>query len=97
MFKSKKELMEEIEILKFKNNELQQNVYTLQRNREINYDLYNMAKAILKQLGLNEIEIDNDKIKEVERLELYIEDSYMKFAKRIKLIDKNKIPKIDEF
>ena len=97
MLKSKKELKKEIEELKSKNNELQQNVYSLQRNREINYDLYNMTKAILKQLGLNEIEVDNNKLKEVERLELYVEDSYMKFAKRIKLIDKNKIPKINEF
>lgn len=97
MSKAKKKLIEEIEELKIKSNNLQQNVYSLQRNREINYDLYNMIKAILKQLQLNEIEIDNNKLKEVEQLELYVENSYMKFAKRIKLIDKNKILKIDEF
>lgn len=97
MLKTKKELIKEIEELKSKNNELQQNVYSLQRNREINYNLYNMVKAILKQLGLEEIEIDNDKLKEVERLEIYVEDSYMKFAKRIKLIDKSKIQKMDKF
>lgn len=97
MNKSKKKLIEEIEALKIKNNTLQQSVYTLQRNREINYGLYNMIKAILKQLGLDEFEINNSKLKEVEPLELYVENSYMKFAKRIKLINKNKIPKIDEF
>lgn len=95
--KEKKELVIKIENLKYENNKLQQEVYSLQRNREINYDLYNMVKAILKQLKLDEIEIDNDKLKEVERFELYVEDSYMKFAKRIKLIDKNKTLKVDEF
>lgn len=97
MFRTKKSLENEIEALKIKNNELQQNVYSLQRNREINYDLYNMVKAILMQLGLGEIEIDNSKLKEVERLEIYVEDSYIKYAKRIKLIDKNKIQKMEEF
>ncbi len=97
MFRTKKSLENEIEALKIKNNELQQNVYSLQRNREINYDLYNMVKAILMQLGLGEIEIDNSKLKEVERLEIYVEDSYIKRAKRIKLIDKNKIQKMEEF
>ena len=56
-----------------------------------------MVKAILMQLGLGEIEIDNSKLKEVERLEIYVEDSYIKRAKRIKLIDKNKIQKMEEF
>ena len=97
MFKSKKELRNKIELLEGENSRLQQEIYSLQRNREINYDLYNMIKAILKQLRLDEIEIDEKTIKEVERLEIYVERSYMKIAKRIKLIDKSNIQKIDEF
>ena len=97
MFKSKKELRNKIELLEGENSRLQQEIYSLQRNREINYDLYNMIKAILKQLRLDEIEIDEKTIKEVERLEIYVERSYMKIAKRIKLIDKSIIQKIDEF
>lgn len=97
MFELRKNLKEKIEVLEIRNNKLQQEIYSLQRNREINYDLYNMVKAILKQLGLDEIEIDEKTIEEVKRLEIYVENSYMKFAKKIKLIDKQKIQKIDEF
>lgn len=97
MFKTKKRMKEEIEKLNIENNGLQQTVYSLQRNREINYDLYNMVKAILIQLGLNEIEIETCKLKEVERLEIYVTDSLTKRAKIIKLVDKNQIVKIDEF
>ncbi len=78
---------EEIEKLKAENNELQQNVLSLQGNREINYGLYNMVKAIMKQLNLNEIEIERYKLKEVERMEIYVEDSFMKNAKIIRLVD----------
>lgn len=56
-----------------------------------------MVKAILKQLGLNEIEIDNYNSEVVKQFEIYVEDSILKKAKRIKLIDKNNIVKIDEF
>ena len=97
VYKTKKELRKEIEEQKTKNNDLQQTVYSLQRNREINYDLYNMVKAILKQLDLNEVEIDNKILKEADQLEIYVADSYMKFAKKIRLIDKRNIQKIDEF
>ena len=87
MFKTKKKKKEEIEKLKAENNELQQNVLSLQGNREINYGLYNMVKAIMKQLNLNEIEIERYKLKEVERMEIYVEDSFMKNAKIIRLVD----------
>lgn len=97
MFKSRKKLKEKIEVLEIKNNKLQQEIYSLQRNREINYDLYNMVKAILKTLGLNEVEIDNKIINEVKRLEIYTENSLLKNAQRIKLIDNSNIQKIDEF
>ena len=46
-----------------------------------------MVKAIMKQLNLNEIEIERYKLKEVERMEIYVEDSFMKNAKIIRLVD----------
>lgn len=52
-----------------------------------------MLKAVLMQLGEKEIEIDVDKLKEARNYELYVEDSYLKYAKRIKLIDNRKILK----
>ena len=94
---TKKKLKEKLELLEIKNNSLQQEVYTLQRNKEINLQLYNTIKAILKTIGTNEIEILDDTIEEVKNLELYTEKSFMKFATWIKLIDCNKKIKINEF
>lgn len=45
------------------------------------------AKAIIKQLNLNEIEIEMYKLREVERMEIYVENNYMKNAKIIRLVD----------
>ena len=93
MRKSKKQLKEELSKLKEENNRVNQERLSLLKNREINYNLYNMVKAILMQLEKKEIEVDMSKIKEAENYELYVEDSYLKFAKRIKLIDNRKILK----
>ena len=40
-------------------------------------------------------EVDIDKLEEARNYELYVEDSYLKFAKRIKLIDKRKLKEGD--
>ena len=47
------------------------------------------------QLSTKEIEVDIDKLEEARNYELYVEDSYLKFAKRIKLIDKKKLKEGD--
>lgn len=91
MYKSKKQLIQEIEEQKKLTAEINQERLSLLKNREINYNLYNMLKAVLMQLGEKEIEVDIDKIEEARNYELYVEDSYLKFAKRIKLIDKRKL------
>lgn len=74
-----KELEKENEILRNTNN-------LLYKNKEINNGLYNMVKAIMITLKLREIEIDNRLIEDVNKYEIYVEESYMKFAKTIKLI-----------
>ena len=81
-----KELNKENDKLKQENGELQQRIYGLLRNREINKDLYNTIKAILVTMGKTEIEIENKTIKEVEDKEIYVTESYLKFAKIIKII-----------
>ena len=95
MFESKNQLKEEIENLKKEKNKINQERLNLLKNREINYNLYNMLKAILIQLGEKEIEIDIDKIEEAKRYELYVEDSYLKYAKRLKIIEPSNIVEID--
>lgn len=95
MFESKNQLKEEIEKLKKEKNKINQEKLNLLKNREINYNLYNMLKAVLMQLAAKEIEVDIDKLEEARNYELYVEDSYLKFAKRIKLIDKRKLKEGD--
>ena len=95
MYKSKKQLMQELEEQKKTTAKINQERLSLLKNREINYNLYNMLKAILIQLGEKEIEIDIDKIEEAKRYELYVEDSYLKYAKRLKIIEPSNIVGID--
>ncbi len=95
MNKSKKQLMQELEEQKKTTAKINQERLSLLKNREINYNLYNMLKAILIQLPIKEIEVDIDKLEEARNYELYVEDSYLKFAKRIKLIDKRKLKEGD--
>lgn len=95
MYKSKKQLMQELEEQKKTTAKINQERLSLLKNREINYNLYNMLKAILIQLGGKEIEIDIDKIEEAKRYELYVEDSYLKYAKRLKIIEPSNIVEID--
>ena len=95
MYKSKKQLMQELEEQKKTTAKINQEKLNLLKNREINYNLYNMLKAILIQLGEKEIEIDIDKIEEAKRYELYVEDSYLKYAKRLKIIEPSNIVEID--
>ena len=91
MNKSKKKLMQELEEQKKTTAKINQERLSLLKNREINYNLYNMLKAVLMQLPTKEIEVDIDKLEEAKNYELYVEDSYLKFAKRVKLIDKRKL------
>ena len=95
MYKTKKQLMQELEEQKKTTAKINQERLSLLKNREINYNLYNMLKAVLMQLPTKEIEVDTDKLEEVRNYELYVEDSYLKFAKRIKLIDKRKLKEGD--
>lgn len=95
MYKSKKQLMQELEEQKKTTAKINQERLSLLKNREINYNLYNMLKAVLMQLPTKEIEVDIDKLEEAKNYELYVEDSYLKFAKRVKLIDKRKLKEGD--
>ena len=95
MNKSKKQLMQELEEQKKTTTKINQERLSLLKNREINYNLYNMLKAVLMQLPTKEIEVDIDKLEEARNYELYVEDSYLKFAKRIKLVDKRKLKEGD--
>ena len=95
MNKSKKQLIQELEEQKKTIAKINQERLSLLKNREINYNLYNMLKAVLMQLPTKEIEVDIDKLEEARYYELYVEDSYLKFAKRIKLIDKRKLKEGD--
>ena len=95
MYKSKKQLMQELEEQKKTIAKINQERLSLLKNREINYNLYNMLKAVLMQLPTKEIEVDIDKLEEARNYELYVEDSYLKFAKRVKLIDKRKLKEGD--
>ena len=95
MYKSKKQLMQELEEQKKTTAKINQERLSLLKNREINYNLYNILKAVLMQLPTKEIEVDIDKLEEARNYELYVEDSYLKFAKRIKLIDKRKLKEGD--
>lgn len=95
MYKSKKQLIQELEEQKKTTAKINQERLSLLKNREINYNLYNMLKAVLMQLPTKEIEVDTDKLEEARNYELYVEDSYLKFAKRVKLIDKRKLKEGD--
>ncbi|MCI8362255.1 MAG: hypothetical protein HFJ41_03855 [Clostridia bacterium] len=60
--------------------------------REIVKEFENLVKAMLFKFNNYQIEIDKDDIRKAEKGEIYIEQSYMKFAKIVKLIFKeNKI------
>lgn len=86
-----------------KNNELEEENRKLKRqlnqglyNVEINRNLENIVKAILYKFNNYEVEIDLDDIKRVEKGEIYIEESHMKFAKRVKLLFKQNYLKESE-
>ena len=55
MYKSKKQLMQELEEQKKTTAKINQERLSLLKNREINYNLYNMLKAVLMQLPTMEI------------------------------------------
>lgn len=95
MYKSKKQLIKALEEQKETTAKINQERLSLLKNREINYNLYNMLKAVLMQFSEKEIEVDTDKLEEARNYELYVEDSYLKFAKRLKLIDKRKLKEGD--
>lgn len=95
MYKSKKQLMQELEKQKKTTAKINQERLSLLKNREINYNLYNMLKAVLMQLPIKEIEVDIDKLEEARNYELYVEDSYLKYAKRLKIIEPSNIVETD--
>lgn len=95
MNKSKKQLIQELEEQKKTTAKINQERLSLLKNREINYNLYNMLKAVLMQLPTKEIEVDIDKLEEARNYELYVEDSYLKYAKRLKIIEPSNIVEID--
>lgn len=97
MYKSKKQLKQEIQNLKEEINSEKQEKFIILRNREINTEMYNFIKAILLKLGTKELEIEIDLIKEAEKYNLYIQDSYLKYTKKLQLIDYKNTIKIDEF
>lgn len=92
MFKSKreKELEKTIQDL---NNE---NINLKFKNMGINQELFDFAKAIMVTLDLNEIEIDNHTIEKVREYDIYVEDGYLKFAKKIKLIAPKQVINIEK-
>lgn len=96
MFKSKKELKQEIANLKEELKKEKQDKFLILRNREINMEMYNFLKAITMKTPKEEIELSIDEIKKAKRYKLYVEDSYLKYAKKLKIIDPNNIVKIDE-
>lgn len=49
-------------------------------------ELESILKALLYNFGNYEVEISEDDIHKAERGNIYIEDSFMKFAKRVKLL-----------
>lgn len=95
MFKTKKKLKQELEEQKRITAKIIKEREVLLKNREINYNLYNMLKAVLMQLPTKEIEVDIDELEEARNYELYVENSYLKDAKIIKLIDKRKLKASD--
>ena len=97
MFKSKreKELELKVERLEIKNSRLMRENEELMEKSEINIDLYNKLKAIMRTLGLREIEISDRTIEEVKGYEIYVEQSYMRFAETIKLIAPEQVINIE--
>lgn len=87
-----KELQEQVENLEKQNDELQYIIQEKGKNnfkyKEIVKELENLVKAIVFKFNNYQIEIDEDDIRKAERGEIYIEESYMKFAKIVKLIFK---------
>ena len=92
MFKSKKikQLEKTIQEL---NNE---NINLKFKNMGLNQELFDFAKAIMVTLDLSEIEIDNRTIEKVRKYDIYVEESYMKFAKKIKLIAPEQVINIEK-
>jgi len=94
-----KEMEEELTQLKLQNIKLQGEIQKKDKTNfkycEITKELENLVKAIVFKFNNHQIEIDEDDIKKAERGEIYIEQSYMKFAKIVKIIFKeNKLKNI---
>ena len=97
MFKTKKRLKEEISRLEKENKSINQERLSLLKNRTINYEMLNMLKAIVLKTGLKEIEISRYLLSDAEPYNLYIEQSYMKDAKTLRLIKDENIIKENLF
>lgn len=85
--KTKKQLKKEIEDLKREKESINQERLSLLKNRAINEEMLNTIKAIILKSGLKEIEISEYLLNEAEPYNLYMEQSYMKDAKTLRLID----------
>lgn len=77
MFKSKKKIKQENDILQ----------HDLAEQIKKNEELYNYVKAFLLLTSNAEIDIDIDLTKKAKDYELYIEESYLKYANHLKLIN----------
>ena len=95
MFKTKKQLKEEISRLEKENKSINQERLSLLKNRTINYEMLNMLKAIVLKTGLKEIEISSYLLSDAEPYNLYMEQSYIKDAKTLRLIKDDNIIKED--
>ncbi len=87
-----KEMQEEITQLRLQNIKLQDEIQEKGKSNfeynKIVKELENLVKAVVFSFNNHQIEIDEDDIRKAERGEIYIEQSYMKFAKIVKLIFK---------
>lgn len=96
MFKTKKQLKEEIARLEKEKAEINQERLSLLKNREINYNLYNMLKAVLMQLPAKEIRLStkgiNTGFSERVRIRIDGRTEGLKFAiEKIKEMEEYKI------
>ncbi len=97
MFKTKKQLKEEISRLEKENKSINQERLSLLKNRTINYEMLNMLKAIVLKTGLKEIEISSYLLSDAELYNLYMEQSYIEDAKTLRLIKDENIIKENLF
>lgn len=80
--KAIKERDDYFEFLELYKKEFEKNKKIIEKTKEME----NILKAIIYKFANNEMEISEDDIKKANETDLYMEDSYMKFAKRLKVL-----------